>query len=455
MRHGHGWLANSPRGRLLAAAAVIATLALAAAAYAAIGDLTPTGCIDDNDTGPDTCATDIDGLDGAEAVVASPDGKSVYVASGDDRTIEWFRRAPSGALTFRGCVEGQFAPESCDQSIPYFLDPSDIAISNDGESVYLLSRFADSGLYRFARNTSTGKLRFRDCEADAEVLPPGCDAVDGIADPTGLAVSPDDKSVYVADFGGNTLVRFNRNAASGALTAKGCIADNDFTEETCARTVNGLSAADAVVVSPDGADVYVASAFDDTVVDFGRNQVSGKLGDDRCAQDIDLNTEFCTRFEEGMGRPEDLAISPDGTSLYVVGRDDNALVRFDRLPNGTLRPKGCFVDNDFPGEPCGDSPKGLDGAHAVVVSPDDATVYVVAQAEDAITPFARAPDGALTARQCTRDNDTVSSIATCPLSTDGLDGAVDVALSPSGDSAYVVSGFQDNAIVSFDRTPAP
>ena len=148
-------------------------------------------------------------------------------------------------------------------------------------------------------------------------------------------------------------------------------------------------------------------------------------------------------------------MSADGKSVYVAARDTNTLVCFDRNTTGGLKPQGCFVDNEFPTVPCGDSPKGLTGAHDVAVSPDDNSVYVVSQSEDAVTQFSRDATGALTFRHCTKDNDLNTNYATCPLSTDGLGGASDVAVSPDNTSVYATADFPDSAVVSFGRDPGP
>ena len=62
----------------------------------ASGALTPAGCVDDNDApqGPDTCAQSADGLDAASSIAVSPDGESVYVAAVNDDAIVRLDRDP-------------------------------------------------------------------------------------------------------------------------------------------------------------------------------------------------------------------------------------------------------------------------------------------------------------------------------------------------------------------------
>jgi hypothetical protein len=57
------------------------------------GALTPAGCIGNSGNGPPSCIG-TDGLDGASSVAVSPNGKNVYVGSGNALAV--FNRATSG-----------------------------------------------------------------------------------------------------------------------------------------------------------------------------------------------------------------------------------------------------------------------------------------------------------------------------------------------------------------------
>ena len=64
-------------------------------------------------------------------------------------------------------------------------------------------------------------------------------------------------------------MRFDR-AATGALTAAGCVIDNDASFDSCAITADGLDSATTASVSADGRSVYVAAQTDDAIVRFDR-----------------------------------------------------------------------------------------------------------------------------------------------------------------------------------------
>jgi sugar lactone lactonase YvrE len=94
----------------------------------------------------------------------------------------------------------------------------------------------------------------------------------GLIGPADVAVSADGKSVYVPASTSDAVVRLNRNTTTGAITqpagTAGCISETG-TGGTCADG-HGLDGAGGVAVSPNGKTVYVASFTSDAVVRFNR-----------------------------------------------------------------------------------------------------------------------------------------------------------------------------------------
>ena len=100
----------------------------------------------------------------------------------------------------------------------------------------------------------------------------------GLSGAVALGMSPAGDYLYVASRA-NTVAVFSRNTATGVLTqlagTSGCIAEvGDGV--TCAdgRALVGLR---GVVVSPDGASVYVAARDGNSLAIFSRNTTTGVL----------------------------------------------------------------------------------------------------------------------------------------------------------------------------------
>ena len=93
-----------------------------------------------------------------------------------------------------------------------------------------------------------------------------------------IAVSPDDRHVYVASSRSNAIAIFRRLPGNGALRqaprANGCIASKGA--EDCARAV-GLNGVNSVAVSADGRNVYATARGSDAVTAFRRNPNTGGL----------------------------------------------------------------------------------------------------------------------------------------------------------------------------------
>ena len=244
-------------------------------------------------------------------------------------------------------------------------------------------------------------------------------------------------------------------AATGDLVQKpgaaGCLSVIGFCERGAA-----LDGAQAVTVSPDGTSVYVVSTSDPALSIFDRAgdgtliQKPGRAG---CISDTGAGR---CRDGTALDRPESVAVSPDGQSVYVATSESDSVAVFDRAPDGRLAQKpdtaGCISDTGD--GPCVDG-EALQGAESVTVSPDGQNVYVTSNSafdapnSDAVAVFDRAEDGTLTQKPGPAGCISESGDAPC---ADGraLDGSTSVVVSPDGTSAYVAA-ILSNAVAVFDR----
>ena len=225
-------------------------------------------------------------------------------------------------------------------------------------------------------------------------------------------------------------------AAPFDLTVKGCV-QNSGTDCGAGNTTAGLDDPAGVVVSPDGRSVYATATTSHAIVRFVRDTATGALTPAGCIQHPLFNGCGAGNTAPGLGGAGVLVVSPDGGSVYVVGSQSNAIVRFDRdTTTGALTPTGCIEKTGGSECPAGNTTPGLDGVSVVAVSPDGRSVYATAGISSAIVRFVRdITTGALTPAGCIQN--TGGTACGDGNTTPGLAGALGVAVSPDGRSVYV------------------
>jgi DNA-binding beta-propeller fold protein YncE len=327
------------------------------------------------------------------SVIVSPDGKSVYAG---------FERGTSIAEFSRDTVTGTITPLS-PATVTGGLEPRTVAISPDGKSVYA-TNFDDPELSggntisEFSRNTETGVLT-----AFGSPIPT-------TAGPHGIEVSPDGKSLYVANYGARTVSQYSRNTETGALAP--------LSPATVASGTNP----NGIAISSDGKSVYTANRGSRSVSQYSRNTQTGLL------------TPLAPATVEAGENPHDVAISPDGKSVYVPDAAEAAktkmLSQFSRNPETgaltALSPATVATGGE---------------ARGVTVSSDNASVYVANGTEGVVSQYSR--------------NTTTGLLA--PLSPPSAPAGTHsylVTVSPDGKSAYVANEKSDN-ISQYSRATSP
>lgn len=352
----------------------------------------------------------VTGLTDPRALDVSPDGRSVYVAAGQNALVVFERDPDTGALTFvQTLTDGVDGVEGLNR-------PGAVMVSPDGAHVYAVSG-QDNAIAVFSRDADTSTL------APVQVVVNDQDGVSGMRGPQHATISPDGRHVYVvANQFGNGLVVFERDAATGALT---------FLERHLNNQdgITGLDFASRVAVSPDGTGVYaLASQFSfalgesaSTIPIFERDPATGLL--------TYQGTITSDDGVDGIDDKRGALFTGDGRSLYIVARGDDALTLFTRTPaDNQLAFVASYQDGDG-------GVNGLGNVQAMVLSPDGRFAYAAAPSEDAVAIFSRdAQSGALTFLQRFRDGFDLPR---------GLSGALMLELSPDGRHLYVVTGTSD------------
>lgn len=124
-------------------------------------------------------------------------------------------------------------------------------------------------------------------------------------------------------------------------------------------------------MSPDGRNLYATGRQEDALAVFERDLITGLLSFVQVRRDGLAGVD-------GLNSADMVAISPDGSRVYVTGGLDNALAIFDRdASDGKLTYVGLQQDN-------ASGVQGMDGAAGIAVSPDGSHVFVTGEWDDAV-----------------------------------------------------------------------
>jgi hypothetical protein len=494
-----------------------------------------SGACDSN--GADTANGADSGLSNVTDVAVSSDGEFLYAAAlGDDAVASFSRNPSTGELTYAGCITGNSSlsnagcaptPDAQASAADSGLhEVTGLALSPDGESLYAVGQ-SDDAIVHFDRDTTDGTLAYVGCltgESDTAVGGGGTEACTGTGTeeaggansgmdaPQDLAVT--NNSVYVVAQQDTAIFRFARVAAVGAtqgnLTPGACRSAETETavggggteaciavgSPTSGGAFTGLDSVSSVVVSPDRGSVYTTAFSDQAVTRFDRltgggltyrDCITGSLdgsgsgGTGACA---DSSSATASGINSGLQTPDQLAVSPDNSSLYVTVLGESGVARFDRDPTtGALEYMDCISGED--GHPvCTELPSatpfgtdsGLRDVEGLAISPDGKSLYTAGGAQgdgngdDSVAYFERDTTagptlGELTYRNCITGElesgpepgtGACSAIPTMEEGgvASGLDGGGDIVVTPDGKSLYGTA-FGDTSVFQLDREDPP
>ncbi len=301
------------------------------------------------------------------AIVLSPDGLHAYAASDSRNAVVHFQRNPaSGALS----PVSSYTTATAGFQQAKLKGLQDIRISADGAFLYVAA-LRDNAVTVLSRDVATGALGFVHSVAHGGT-------VSGLEEVVRLALSPDGAQLYALGRKSNAIVTLSRDPATGQLAFVRA-------QNKDAPGLLRLIRPSGIVLSSDGAQVYVTARDGNAVIVLDRNASAG----DPDFGKLTVKASYVDGLAgiSGIRGAFGLALSPNGQQLYVAAGTDHSVVRFDRGTGGSLVQRQVWKHGD-PGL------HGLRGAHSVVVAPNGKEVFVTGAEDDSLTVFDRATGGA-------------------------------------------------------------
>jgi DNA-binding beta-propeller fold protein YncE len=227
------------------------------------------------------------------AIAVRPDGASVYALgpdSSNEGTVWQYSVGSCGGL----------APKTpATVGVGTVSEPSGIATSADGDSVYVTDNF-ENKIYQY------------DVGADGKLSPKSPASVSTDEDPGAIATTPNGSFVYVANLIGHTVTQYDVGTG-GKLTQSSSL---------------GVPDPAAIAISPDSGSAYIS-----VDVPFAERVEQYDIGSDGSLT-AKTPTVVASGFDAGP-----IVVSPDGSSAYVTNFGDLSISQFTVGSGGKLTPE--------------------------------------------------------------------------------------------------------------------
>ena len=373
--------------------------------------------------------------------------------------IVHYHRLPDGQLSYADCVgspdAGGCATVPSGVSGYTGIDGLlNLAVAPDDRDLYVVSRFSQA-IAHF-RIGSGGTLSYVGCQGDPQYGCAPMPAREPLYDPVGLAVSPDGNDVYVLTY--DAVVHLKR-AGDGSLTTADCIGREPACgflpiRRDHSQGAAGLGDPKAIGINAAGNAIYVAagslSSYGEltSAVVHLRRAPDGTISFADC---IGANATLCRPLPAGSDAvkgAEALGISSTGANLYTSGEASprNTLTHLAVASDGSLRFGDCLGDATAGCVPLPASVSAIAYPRSLVVSPDDQNVYVEAIGDGTLSHFQVGSGGELAFASCTS-----WSQVNCYVGPGGGSDDDSVAVSPDGRNVYNIDG----GVESYAREAAP
>jgi len=309
----------------------------------------------------------IDGLDNPRVAKLNNTGSQLFVVSSDDDSLAIFDVSNDFNLSLSQVFKN-------DENITGLRGANKVVISNDGLFAYVIS-FYDSALVIFKKEVD-GKFHFQHAYSDkikwweykGKPIVSSLQKL-SLLGAYDIEINAASDQLYIASSVSNAVSIFNINK-DGFPIFSHAIRDTD--------NINyDLEGAVDVLISPNNSKLFVAGYNENAInVFYKQDELKFNL-----SQRLINNSDGIKDLEQ----PQSMTISSDGLFLYVAC-SNGSIVVFNQNDNGQF---------DFLQSITHVGQDVLAGAGSITLSPDNQTIFVASETDNAIAIFSKNNDGTL------------------------------------------------------------
>lgn len=211
--------------------------------------------------------------------------------------------------------------------------------------------------------------------------------------PEAIALSPDKTLAYIANIGGNSVVR--------------CAVNSNGSLSNCALNSPTFNGADGVALNPAGTLAYISNAVSNNVAVCQVESTTGSLTN-------------CRTTGNNFNKPSDLTMNPTGTVVYV-----------SNLISGTV--STCPIEDATGLINCTFKTPGFNSPEGISLHPTGRFVYVANNGSNNITLCSIAP--------------LTNNLFNCKVTGGHFNGVGNIAFNALGTRAYVPLQISDQVLV--------